>query len=184
MSHIFHRRFIFWQIQDDVQKLKWRNFEFCQPSKMIFILISLWPAILNQCTIFGWHGKILPLIKNQNKNLFQKDCKNVCTILSYATLIFGRHLEMQTPSCIYLTKKNLLWNMYGINTHWNQKTQAKKIPNSLSYGRKSNYSASLKNAAILKTINSAFLIFSYLRFIYILKYLKYFIYEIFSYFIY
>jgi hypothetical protein len=44
--------------------------------------------------------------------------------------------------------------MSDINRNWKQKTEAKNIENSLSYGRKTIFSAILKNAAILKTRNN------------------------------
>jgi hypothetical protein len=97
------------------------------------------------------------------KNSLQKTkCKNVAKLQNYATIVtIGRHLEHQTPSGIG-QKAFLLW-ICLIKMEAQNKNQHKNVQKSLSYGKKSSYSAILKKAAILKTCEQNFLIVSNLE---------------------
>jgi hypothetical protein len=63
---------------------------------------------------------------------------------NYTPLILG-YLR-NSDAILNLTKKSLLRNMSDINTSCRQKTEPKNIQNSLSYGRKTSFSAFLKKA--------------------------------------
>jgi hypothetical protein len=100
-------------------------------------------------------------VAGQNTNALQKTkCKNVANSQSYIPLNFG-HLESDKKLVFYkicLIKKQAL----------TKKTEQIKVQNSLSYGKKTSFSAILKFAAILKICEKNFQIFSKLNLILIL----------------